>query len=217
MSVTETNRGLPVEPREKGMSLHPSFLKNNYEIKRKFFKFGETFDICDAQNNFLIRSKREPLHIKKIYHFYADKDKTEELLRFKTRGKPPETFDVVDPDDTNIGSIQHNISGSFPRTTWDIKSAGGETIGSVRRMKTNKAWHRHGPKVLFYPSYEVVAPDNTVISTLQRKMSLTGYKFKYDILDHNTTIDRRLLMSANIIMTARELKRETARSTVNVV
>jgi len=217
MPVTEINPGLAFEQREKGTKLHPSFLKNKYEIKRRFFRFGETFDICDPQNNFLIRSKREPLTLKKFYHFYADKNKTEELLRFQTRGKPPETYDIVEPDDSKIGSIQHNISESVAQTTWDIKSVEGTTLGSIRRMKTNKAWHRYGPKVLFYPSYEVVAPNNTIITTLQRKMSLKGYNFDYDILDPNTNIDRRLLMAANIIMTARELKRETVRpSTINV-
>lgn len=208
MSITELASDQDIEEGERSHGLHPSFQHNHYEIRRRFFRFGETFDLFDSDDNFVLRSKREPLHIKQYFHFYADKDKSQELLHFNTRGVPPQTFDVIDPQDGNIGSIQHNLSESIPRTTWDITSTDGSVLGSIRRMKTGNAWHRHGPKVLFYPSYEIVTPENRILATLQRKMSLTGYKFNYDITS-NPSIDRRLLMAATMIMTTREMKRET--------
>jgi uncharacterized protein YxjI len=197
------------EGSRKETQLHPSFLHNTFEMRRRFLRIGTTFDITDEGGNFLMRAKKEPFHLTKRFHLSEDKEGKNELLSFKTRGSIPETYDIKDASKAeSLGSVRHNIPKSFPRTSWDILSPKGEVVGTLRRMKVNKAWHRYGPKVLFYPSYEIVTPDGNVVSSIQRKFSPLGLKFKMDIQDTNPTVDRRLLVAANIIIAEREFVRQ---------
>lgn len=210
MAITER---APRAGEAKEAQEQPSqFSHNRYDIKRRIGRLGIMFDLS-ANGKFVMRAQRELFHLTKNFHVYADQDKKDELLAFKTRGSVPQTYDIDDPESKKrIGSVRHNISQSFPRTHWDILSDSGETLATLRRMKVNKAWHRYGPKALFYPSFEIVTPDERTVTTIQQKFSPLTLKMQMDVQNPQTTIDRRLLVAANIILAEREYLREKANS-----
>lgn len=205
MERVKSSGGGEVMNRE--VPLHSAFQHNQYEVKRRLFRSGSTYDVSDGQGNFLMRARRESFHLIDKFHLYEDKAKEKELLSFKTRGSIPKTYDIEDPAGAEkIGSIRHNLSHSLLRTNWDILSPEGEIMGTLRRSKITKSWHRNGPKMLFSPNFEIVTPDQQVIATLQKRFSLTGLKLDLDLKDPNPPIDRRLLVAANIIMAEREFR-----------
>jgi hypothetical protein len=210
MVTSETrNAPSPVEVISGKSELLPVFRKKTYELKRRLFRFRTTFDLSDDQGKSLMRAEKEILHLKRKFHLYEGKKGEKELLSFQTRGGPPETYDVQEGT-KRLGTIQHNLSESIPRTHWDIFSADGERIGTLRQMKLSKETQRYGRKSVFHHSYEIVTADEKeeVIASMLGKFSPLGIKFRMDINENDSPIDRRLLVAANVIIAERAFERK---------
>lgn len=203
----------PAPPVEKPSveKLHPVFVHNTYEVTRRLGRIGTTFDFTDGERNFLMRTRREPFHFTNKFHLYEDKDRERELLSFNTRGTIPQTYDIHDPaKKTKIGSIRHNLSDSFPRTSWEILSPNGDVIGTLKRNKMKKSWDRYGAKAVMYPSFDITDMKGNVVSTIEQKFSLIGQRYKTDIKETDTNIDRRLLVAANVVVAEREFRKQSS-------
>lgn len=192
------------ETEDRGVEVHKAFLHNNYEIKKRVFRYG-TFDLLDGKGDSLLRAEKKLFKFTRKFRLYEyeNKSKGKELLSLETRGRPPETYDITDTADPEnpikVGSIRHNIgksARSFFRTNWDILSPEGDMIGTLKRKK--------------FLLYEIVTPDGNPVASLKQKFSLVGTKFRMNIQDNDPPIDRRLLVAANVVMAERAFEKQRA-------
>lgn len=184
---------------QREQHLHPAFMHNQYEVRRKFLKFPETFDILDKDGNFIMKAKEKAFQYS--FDLYEDKEKQKKLLNFHVRPAFKFQYDIEDPETGElVGRIKNDQLKSIIREHWTFLSPEGKPIGTLERRKLTKALALHEPKTFFNPLYEIQTPEGKEVADMQRKPSWGDYIFDVRIKEKQPELDRRLILASSIIL-----------------
>ena len=191
--------------------LHPAFQHNTYLFRRKVLKlFGGAFHVYDERGNLIFYSKQKAFKLRDDFRIYSDEKMRQELLTIKT----PQIFDFgatynVQDSTTGapVGSIKRKAIKSLFKDEWTFQSNEGQKIGTLTEKSIAGALLSRFIK-LIPQSYIIFSYDGRVIAEIQQHFNPFVLKYSMKLLTHEPLIDRRLLISAGILLAGIERRQE---------
>jgi hypothetical protein len=198
----------PSETRQLVHSIHPAFLHNQYEFRRKALKiFGGSFDVKDESGNLAMYSHQAEFRLKEDFNIYTDKTRQHTLLHFNT----PDildfhaTYHVEDPENhEEIGSIKRQWLQSMVRDEWTIMDPDGKTVGKLTERSGARALFARLLGPILPQKYGIYTADGTEVAQIDRHFNPYVLKYTMNITHPNPPIDRRLLVTSGILLAAIE-------------
>jgi len=191
------------EPKE----LHPAFTHNYYLFRKKVFKiFGGAFHAYDENGMVLLYSKQKAFKLKEDFRVYTDERQLEELLTIKT----PQildigaTYNVRDATTGQaVGAIRRKFLKSIVKDEWTFLSADGSEIGKMAESSVLGAIASRLIK-LIPQTYVITSADGKTIAEIKQHFNPFVLKYSMSFLAIDASIDRRLIISAGILLAAIE-------------
>ncbi|MBT4510687.1 MAG: hypothetical protein HOC20_00565 [Chloroflexi bacterium] len=185
-----------------GTELNPAFKLNTYLFRRKVFKFfGGEFKVYDEDGREVLHSKQKAFKLKEDFRVYSV-DLNQELLTIKT----PQildigaTYNVVDATTGEaIGSLRRKGLKSIIKDEWLILSDQGQEIGKIAESSMLGAFMSRFID-LVPQTYNVILVDGTYGAQIKQHFNPFVLKYTMKIFEQNPGIDRRLLLSAGILL-----------------
>jgi uncharacterized protein YxjI len=189
-------------------SIHPAFLHNQYEFRRKALKiFGGSFDVKDESGNLAMYSHQKEFKLREDFNIYSDKTRQHALLHFKT----PDildfhaTYHVEDPEShEEIGSIKRQWLQSMVRDEWTIMDPEGKTVGKLTERSGARALFARLLGPILPQKYSIYTADDTEVARIDRHFNPFVLKYTMNVTHPNPPIDRRLLVTSGILLAAIE-------------
>jgi uncharacterized protein YxjI len=181
--------------------------QHHFEFRRKFWKIvGGSFRVLDSAGNLLFYSEQKAFKLREDIRVYADESKTNEVLSIKTQQilDISPTFDVVDPRDGKIGSLQRKGLKSIIRDHWDFIDANGALIGKLEEDSTLFAILRRFLTNLIPQRYDLFLGTQKVGEFRQQ---FNPFLYRANMVlspDSSGKLDRRLAVAAGILLLAVE-------------
>ncbi len=192
---------------------NPVYHRNQYLIRRKFFKiFGASFHIYDMNGNLAFFSKQKAFKLKEDIRVFGDQAMTSELLCIKARGVIDlgMTYDVIDSTTQQvIGSLRRKGLKSIIRDSWVINDVNDQEFGTIQEESGALAILRRflgGPivQMLAPQKYNGYVGDVPVLEfTQNRNPFIQKIQLDYGP-DVNGLLDRRLGIAAAALLCAVE-------------
>jgi len=183
--------------------LHPAFMHNYYLFRRKVFKiFGGAFHVYDENRTLLFYSKQKAFKLKEDFRVYTDERQMEELLIIKT----PQildigaTYSVVDATAGQlVGAIRRKFLKSIVKDEWIFLSNDGIEIG---KLSESSAWGALASRLinLIPQTYVITSADGRTAAEIKQHFNPFVLKYDMSISGQEVSIDRRLIISAGILL-----------------
>jgi uncharacterized protein YxjI len=192
---------------EKLKELHPAFTHDYYLFRKKVFKiFGGAFHSYDENGGLLLYSKQKAFKLREDFRVYTDESQTQELLTIKT----PQILDLgatynVEDATTGqaVGAIRRKALKSIIKDEWIFLSSDGREVGKLTESSVFGAIASRLIK-LIPQTYEITSADGRSIAKIQQRFNPFVLKYSMSIFGPDVPIDRRLLISAGILLAAIE-------------
>ena len=191
--------------------LHSAFQHNHYLFRRKVFKlFGGAFHVYDQNGDLLFYSKQKAFKLKEDFRVYSDERQMEELLTIKT----PEILDIwatynVQDATTGeaVGAIRRRGLKSIVKDEWIFISNEGREIG--RLTESSMAGALLSRFINLIPqTYVIVSADGKKIAEIRQHFNPFVLKYSMTIVEQEPLLDRRLLISAGILLAGIERRQQ---------
>lgn len=197
---------------EAEKQIHRSFMQNQYLFRKKVFKiFGGAFHVYGDDQTLLFYSKQKAFKLKEDFRIYADERMAEELLTIKT----PQIFDlgatyyVHDPvADEPVGALRRKGLKSLFKDEWVFLSAEGQEIAKLTESSVLAALCSRFIN-LIPQKYVIVSTDGTTIAEIKQHFNPFVLKYTMTLLQDNPAIDRRLIVSAGILLASIEGRQQS--------
>jgi uncharacterized protein YxjI len=187
--------------------LHPAFTHDQYLFRKKVFKiFGGAFHVYDTQGDLIFYSKQKAFKLKEDFRIYADETRQEELLNIKT----PQildlgsTYNVVDSTTAQpVGAIRRKFAKSLIKDEWIFLSPQGTQIAKL----TESSWIGAIASRfinLIPQTYVIINENGQEVAEIKQHFNPFILKYTMTIFDSQNQIDRRLIISAGIMLAAIE-------------
>jgi len=191
-------------------NLHPAFQHNHYLFRRKVLKFlGGAFHVYDGSGNVVFYSKQKAFRLKENVRVYSDESQTQELLTIKT----PQildigaTYNVTDATTGRpVGAIRRKALKSIVKDEWVFLSADGQEIGKLTESSVIAALLSRFVNLI--PQRYIILAGDRQIAGIQQHFNPLVLKYTMTISDLTPPIDRRLLISAGILLAAIERRQD---------
>jgi uncharacterized protein YxjI len=188
---------------ENAQQIHPVFLHNHYLFRKKVFKiFGGAFHVYDENGALLFYSKQKAFKLKEDFRVYSDERRVEELLTIKT----PQildlgaTYNVQDSTSGEvIGAIRRKALKSIVKDEWIFLSTEGEEIGKLSETSIVGAIASRLLN-LIPQTYIITSADGRALAEIRQHFNPFILKYTLTITEPRPSIDRRLLISAGIML-----------------
>jgi len=187
--------------------LHPAFTHNYYLFRKKVFKiFGGAFHAYDENGALLFYSKQKAFKLREDFRIYTDERQIEVLLTIKT----PQILDIgatynVQDATTgeSVGAIRRKWLKSIVKDEWTFLSAGGDEIG---KLSESSAWGALASRLikLIPQNYIITSADGSEVAKIKQHFNPFVLKYSMSISGQDVSIDRRLIISAGILLAAIE-------------
>ena len=192
-------------------TLHPAFQHNQYLFRRKVFKlFGGAFHVYDENGDLLLYSQQKAFKLREDFRIYSDESKSQELLTIKT----PQILDIVATynvqDGTNaenVGAIRRKGIKSIVKDEWIFLSNDGREIGKLRERSLAGALLSRFIN-LVPQAYVINSADGREIATIQQHFNPFVLKYTMKIAETESLIDRRLLITAGVLLAGIERRQQ---------
>lgn len=192
-------------------SLDPAFRHNHYLFRRKVFKlFGGAFYVYDENRNLLMHSKQKAFKLREDFRVYAAGRGMEELLTIKTSQilDIGATYSVQDgTTGETIGSIRRKGLSSIVRDEWIFLSNDGREVGRLTEKSMSSAILSRLVN-LVPQTYVVMSADGREVAQIRQHFNPVVLKYDMTIVDPEPSIDRRLLISAGILLAGIERRQQ---------
>jgi uncharacterized protein YxjI len=191
--------------------LHPTFMHNYYLFRKKVFKiFGGAFHAYDENGTVLLYSKQKAFKLREDFRVYTDEQQINELLTIKT----PQildfgaTYNVTDATTgEHVGAIRRKWLKSIVKDEWTFLSADGSEIGKLAEINMLAALASRLIN-LIPQTYTITSADGRTIAEIKQLFNPFVLKYRMSIFAPDVSFDRRLLISAGILLTAIEGRQE---------
>lgn len=192
---------------EKTKGLHPAFMHDYYLFRKKVFKiFGGAFHSYDENGGLIFYSKQKAFKLREDFRIYTDESQTQELLVIKT----PQildlgaTYNVQDATTGQaVGALRRKALKSIIQDEWVILSSDGSEVGKLTESSVLGAIASRLIN-LIPQTYEITSADGKSIAKIQQRFNPFVLKYSLSIFGPDVPIDRRLLISAGILLAAIE-------------
>lgn len=192
---------------EESKELHPSFTHDYYLFRKKVFKiFGGAFHAYDKNGILLLYSKQKAFKLREDFRVYTDERQMEELLTIKT----PQILDIgatynVEDATTGqaVGAIRRKALKSIIKDEWIFLSDDGREVGMLAESSAFGAIASRVIK-LIPQSYVITSTDGRTIAEIRQHFNPFILKCSVSIFGPDVSIDRRLIISAGILLAAIE-------------
>ncbi len=190
---------------------HPSFQHKQYLFRRKVFKFfGGAFHVYDENGNLVFYSKQKAFKLREDFRVYSDERQMEELLTIKT----PQildigtTYNVHDATrDEVVGAIRRKGLKSIVKDEWIFLSNEGREIGKLTESSIAGALLSRFIN-LIPQTYIIVSADGREVAEIRQHFNPFILKYSMTIVEADPSIDRRLLISAGILLAGIERRQQ---------
>lgn len=187
--------------------LHPAFMHNYYLFRKKVFKiFGGAFHAYDENGMVILYSKQKAFKLREDFRIYTDEREMDELLTIKT----PQildigaTYNVMDATTGElVGAIRRKWLKSIVKDEWTFLSADGGELGTLAESSMLAALASRLIK-LIPQTYTITSADGRTIAEIKQHFNPFVLKYSMSISAPEVPIDRRLLISAGILLAAIE-------------
>ncbi len=188
--------------------LHPAFQHSHYIFRRKVFKlFGGAFHVYDKYGKPLFYSEQKAFKLREDFRVYSDERQTEELLTIKT----PEILDIgatynVQDATTGeaIGAIRRKGIKSIIKDEWIFLSNEGQEVGKLTESSMAGALLNRFIDLWFFnlvpQTYVITSTGGRKIAEIKQHFNPFVLKYSMTIVELEPSIDRRLLISAGILL-----------------
>jgi uncharacterized protein YxjI len=187
--------------------LHPAFMHNYYLFRKKVFKiFGGAFHAYDENGMVILYSRQKAFKLREDFRVYTDERQMDELLTIKT----PQildigaTYNVMDATTGQaVGSIRRKFLKSIVKDEWTFLSSDGNEIGTLAESSILAALASRFIN-LIPQTYTITSADGRTIAEIKQHFNPFVLKYSMSIFASEVPIDRRLLISAGILLAAIE-------------
>lgn len=187
--------------------LHPAFMHNYYLFRKKVFKiFGGAFHAYDENGTVLLYSKQKAFKLREDFRVYTDERQIEELLTIKT----PQildigaTYNIMDATTgEHVGAIRRKWLKSIVKDEWIFLSRDGSEIGKLAESSMLAALASRLIK-LIPQTYTITSADGRTVAQIKQHFNPFVLKYSMSIIAPDISFDRRLLISAGILLAAIE-------------
>jgi len=194
-----------------GQELHPAFRHNYYLFRRKVFKlFGGAFHVYDEDGMLLFYSKQKAFKLREDFSIYSDERQMEQLLTIKT----PQILDIgatynVQDATTGeaVGAIRRRGLKSIVKDEWTFLSNEGQQIGKLTESSIVGALLSRFIN-LIPQTYVIVSTEGRTIARIKQHFNPFVLKYSMTIIEPQSSIDRRLLLSSGIMLAAIERRQK---------
>ncbi len=183
--------------------MNQAFNHSTYIFRKKVFKlFGGTFKVFDTEMNLLLYSEQKAFKLKEDFRIYSDQSKNEELINIKT----PQILDfsaTYNVNDTqtgeHVGSLKRKGFKSILSDEWLYLSPEGIEIGKLKETSLGGAILSRFIKLV--PQNYIITDNNrTEVAKIQQQFNPFVLKYTLSITQTKPSIDRRLILSAGILL-----------------
>jgi uncharacterized protein YxjI len=195
----------PVAQREHETQLHPGFLRQDYTFRQKVLRFlGNAFDVKSPRGEALLHSTQDRLRLREVIHIYSDKSKRQELLTLSTQQRMDlwSEFAVHDTQrGEHVGSLKREWLESGLKDTWTFHGPDGRIAGKLSENTSRRAIaSRIFGNIIAPQRYIVKSADGAEVAYIKQWRNPIARKYDMRILQDNPHIDRRMLISAGILL-----------------
>ena len=159
-----------------------------YTIRRKFWKiFGASFFIDNAEGQTVGFCKQKAFKIREDIRIFTDETQSKELIRISTRSvwDISGTYEIFDAEGTKLGAVKRKgIRSTFIRDEWDMLSAEGAVIGTMKEDSTWKAILRRMHEIVaaFMPqSFHLKDPAGNELAVMRQHFNPFLYRLGISI------------------------------------
>jgi uncharacterized protein YxjI len=183
--------------------MNQAFNRSSYIFRKKVFKlFGGSFKVFDTDGNIIFYSEQKAFRLKEDFRIYSDESKREELVTIKT----PQildfsaTYHVSDSlTSENIGALKRKGFKSIISDEWTFLSNDMHETGKMKETSLNGALLSRFIK-LIPQNYIIMDTNQKEVARIKQFFNPFVLKYQLTIPDSNTSIDRRLIIAAGILL-----------------
>jgi uncharacterized protein YxjI len=188
---------------ETADQIHPAFSHDCYLFRKKVLKiFGGAFHVYDEHGFLLFYSRQKAFRLREDFRVYSDERQAEELLTIKT----PQildigaTYNVEDPTTGEaVGAIRRRGLKSILKDEWTFMDSAGREIGKFTETSLLGAIVSRVIN-LIPQKYVIASADGTTIAEIKQHFNPFVLKYTMTIFEPQPPIDRRLIISAGIML-----------------
>lgn len=156
----------------------------------------------DGFGNLLFYSKQKAFRLREDFRIYSDERQLEELLTIKT----PQILDIgatyhVQDATTGeaVGAVRRKGIKSILKDEWILLTNEGQEVGKLTESSVARAILSRLIN-LIPQNYIIVSADGRKIAEIRQHFNPFILKFSMTIVEPEPSIDRRLLVSAGILL-----------------
>lgn len=191
--------------------LHPAFQHNHYLFRKQVFKlFGEAFHVYDEYGSVILYSKQRPFKLREDFRVYSGETQAQELLTVKTPTMIDfgATYNVQDATTGEaIGAIRRKGLKSIFKDEWTFLSSEGLEVGKLSESSMAGAFLSRFIN-LVPQTYVVTSADGRTIAEIKQHFNPFVLKYTMTIPEAEPAIDRRLLISAGVLLAGIERRQQ---------
>jgi uncharacterized protein YxjI len=184
-----------------------AFAQTWYRVRRKVFKiFGGAFHIYDRDENVIAYSKQAAFRLKEDIRVFTDEGMQTPLMTVQARQIVDfsAAYDIVDArENRKVGAARRKGWSSILRDSWELLDANDRLVGKVAEDSAGMAMLRRFLTNLVPQSFDVVDAAGHKQADLRQRFNPFVYKLEVTV-DPGSTIDKRLVMAAAILIAAIE-------------
>jgi uncharacterized protein YxjI len=158
--------------------------------------------VYDGFGNLLFYSKQKAFRLKEDFRIYSDERQLEELLTIKT----PQILDIgatYHVQDATagepVGAVRRKGIKSILKDEWIFLDNEGREVGKLTESSVGRAILSRLIN-LIPQTYIIVSADGRKIAEIRQHFNPLILKFSMTIVEPEPSIDRRLLVSAGILL-----------------
>jgi uncharacterized protein YxjI len=195
--------------------LHRLQAQDRFLVRQHYTLMVNRYDITTWQDDgkpgdLLATCQQKRMTFREEATFYADRERTQRLFRFKSRRKVDVSgvTDVFDTDDKAVGKFRKDFTTSLLRSTWylsqpDLGECQGQernrVVAVLRRIFTFVPFLDDLPLWLPY-HFDFTTADGKPVMTVERKF--LSIRDAYRVTLHDSALDRRLAAAMAVALDA---------------
>jgi uncharacterized protein YxjI len=184
-----------------------AFAQDWYRVRRKVFKiFGGAFHVYDRDQHVIAYSKQAAFRLREDIRIFTDESMQTPLLTIQSRQIVDfsAAYDVVDArEGKKVGAARRKGWTSILRDSWELLDANDRPVGKVSEDSAGLALLRRFLTNLVPQRFDVVDPSGRKQADLDQRFNPFVYKLDVTV-DSGSTIDRRLVLAAAVLIAAIE-------------
>ncbi|UCE80530.1 MAG: zinc ribbon domain-containing protein [Methanobacteriota archaeon] len=183
---------------------NPIWYQNFYRIRKKVVAITNQYWIENADGSILGYSKQKLIRIKEDIRVFADDSMSEELFRIRQDQVVDMwgTFGVIDSvTEAVVGKIRRQaLRSGVHKDEYLLLNAHGQTVGKLAERSRRGLMRKYMPGGVLVPEQLVVEFQGRQVAEIKQQFKIIGDIWEVDCSRIPAQFDRRILLSAMLLM-----------------